>query len=165
MGMDVVGTKSKKLNNTVDSWLLRPQTEFEKEKFFSSDELIDAYFKGRRDQVEESKKVLLKIFSDNLKRAQQTCEDFFAALEKNGVKGFFVSLKAESVTIFDAIFVVPTQKFLTHDFDAVYKMAREKKKELVTTTFNISFSFMPLTDSLDEEQMLMDGYILKYGKV
>jgi hypothetical protein len=163
MGMDI-GTESKKLHDTADSWLLRPQAEIEKEKFFSSDAVIDAYFKGRRDQVEENKKVLIKTFSDNLKRAQQTCEDFFAALEKNDLKGFFVSLKAESVTFFDAIFVVPAQKFLTHDFDAVYKMAREKKKEIATTTFNLSFSFMPLTDSLDEEQMLMDGYILKYGK-
>jgi len=163
--MGVAGTKSKKINNIADSWLLRPQAEIEKEKFFSSDELIDAYFKGRRDQVEENKKVLLKIFSDNLNRAQQTCEEFFAALEKSDVKGFFVSLRAESVTIFDAVFVVPAQKFLTHDFDAVYKMAREKKKEIATATFNLSFSFMPLTDSLDEGQMLMDGYILKYGKI
>jgi len=162
MGTD---TKSKKTHyTTADSWSLRPQTEIEKEKLFSSDTVIDAYFKGRRDQVEENKKILLKTFSDNLKRAQQTCEEFFAALGKKGVNGFFVSLKAESVTIFDAIFVVPAQKFLTHDFDAVYKMAREKKKEIATTTFNLSFSFMPLTDSLDEERMLMDGYILKYGK-
>jgi len=157
-------TKSKKSHNMSDSWSLRPQAELEKEKLFSSDAVIDAYFKGRRDEFEENKKVLLKTFSDNLKRAQQTCEEFFAVLEKNGVKGFFVSLRAESVTIFDAVFVVPAQKFLTHDFDAVYKMAREKKKEIATTTFNLSFSFMPLTDSIDEERMLMDGYILKYGK-
>jgi len=159
-----VSTKNKKLHSVADSWSLRPQAKIEKEKLFSSDAVIDAYFKGRKDQVEEKKKVLLKTFSDNLKLAQKVCEEFFAALGKSGVKGKFVSLRAESVTIFDAIFVVPAQKFLTHDFDVVYKMAREKKKEIATATFNLSFSFMPHTDSLDEKRMLMDGYILKYGK-
>jgi len=157
-------TKIKKRQEMAD-WLTRPQFESEEEKHFSADEVIDAYFRGRRDQVEENKKVLLKTFSDNLERAKQVCEEFFATLEKNGIKSFFVSLRAESVTIFDAIFVVPAQKFLSHDFvNTAYGIAREKKKEINTPTFNFSFAFMPFTDSLDERSMLMDGYILKYGK-
>jgi hypothetical protein len=146
------------------SWFLRPQIEIEKEERFSADALIDAYFKGKRDQVEESKKVLFETFADNLNTAKKACEEFFAMLAQKGINGDFVSLKTDSITVFNAIFVVPAQKFLTHDFEAVYKMAREKKKELTTPTFNLTLSFMPLTDSLDEEQMLMDGYILKYGK-
>jgi hypothetical protein len=156
-------TRAKK-HQDVKDWSLRPRIEFKREKHYSADELIDAYFRGRRDQFEEDKKILLESFSDSLKRAKKVCEEFFEKLEENGIKCSFVSLRAMTISHFDAVFVVPKKKFVALDFDAVYRMAREKKKEVTTNTFNFSFSFMPLTDSLNEGRMLTDGYIMKYAK-
>ena len=156
-------TQTKKQKEAAD-WSLRPRIEVKKEKHYSADELIDAYFRGRRDQFEEDKKILLESFSENLKRAKQVCEEFFLSLEQNEVGCSFVSLRAMTISHFDAIFVVPKQKFVALDFDAVYRLAREKKKEVTTNTFNFSLSFMPLTDSLNEGRMLTDGYIMKYAK-
>lgn len=154
---------SKKLKEMAD-WSLRPRIEVKKEKHYSADELIDAYFRGRRDQFEEDKKILLESFSKNLKRAKQVCEEFFLTLEKSDVGCAFVSLRAMTISHFDAIFVVPKHKFIALDFDTIYRIAREKKKEVTTDTFNFSFSFMPLTDTLNEGRMLTDGYIMKYAK-
>jgi len=156
-------TKTKKSQEPAN-WLTRPQVEIEKEKHFSADAVIDAYFRGKKHGFEENKKILLELFSDNLKQAKNICEEFFSTLKENRVNCSFVSLRATDVMNFDAIFVVPEKKFLTPDFDAIYKMALEKKKDVNTRTFKLYFSFMPLTSSLDEGRMLADGFILTYGK-
>ncbi|MDR0305657.1 MAG: hypothetical protein LBI42_02345 [Chitinispirillales bacterium] len=146
-------------------WSLRPQTGSGEEKHYSSDELIDAYFRGKRDQAEENKKILMRAFSDNIKKAKTVCEEFFLALEQNGVGCEFVALRTKSISQFDAIFTVAKDKFISPDFDVVYQMALEKEKEITAkNTFSFYFSFMPLTESLNERQMLVDGYIMKYAK-
>lgn len=145
-------------------WSLKPRIEFQKEKVYSADEVIDAYFKGRKDQFEEDKKILLDIFSRNLDKAKLVCEEFFRTLADNNIVCKFVSLRALTVTHFDAVFVVSKKNFLSLDFDTIYRMSREKKKQINTATFQFSFSFMPLTILLNEDQMLTDGYIMRYGK-
>ena len=148
----------------IPDWSLTPRIEVQKEKVYSADELIDAYFKGRKDQFEEDKKILLETFSNNLKQAKSVCEEFFQTLTEYDIKCQFVSLRALTITHFDAVFVVPRIKFLSLKFDKIYRMAREKKSAIITKTFQFSFSFMPLTDSLNEGWMLTDGYIMTYGK-
>lgn len=156
-------TKVKKKQETND-WLVRPRIEVKEEKRYSADELIDAYFKGRKDQFEENKKILVETFSTHLDKAKNVCVEFFQKLEQNDIECSFVTLRALTISHFDAIFIVPKEKFVSLDFDAVYRMAREKKKEVNTNTFSFSFSFMPLTKTLNEGRMLTDGYILKYVK-
>jgi hypothetical protein len=146
------------------NWLTRPQIEIEKEKHFSADKVIDAYFTGKKHGLEENKKTLLELFSDNLELAKKNCEEFFTILEANSVRCAFVALRATDVVNFDAIFTVPAEKFLAPDFDNIYKMALDKKNNINTDTFKLYFSFMPLTNSLDEGRMLADGFILKYGE-
>jgi hypothetical protein len=155
--------KNAKTNKSTD-WSLKPRIEVQKEKVYSADELIDAYFKGRKDQFEEDKKILLETFSKNLEQAKNVCEEFFETLADKEVQCKFVSLRALTITHFDAVFVVAKEKFVSLDFDKIYRRAREKKCEVNTKTFQISFSFMPHTDSLNEGRMLTDGYIMRYGK-
>lgn len=131
-------TQTKKQKEAAD-WSLRPRIEVKKEKHYSADELIDAYFRGRRDQFEEDKKILLESFSENLKRAKQVCEEFFLSLEQNEVGCSFVSLRAMTISHFDAIFVVPKQKFVALDFDAVYRLAQGEEKRSNNKHFQFLF--------------------------
>ncbi len=155
--------KNTKSTKTTD-WSLKPTIEVQKEKIYSDDEIVDAFFKGRQEQFEEDKKILLDTFSSNLAQAKKVCEEFFDTLWNSNIRCKFVLLRALTITHFDAVFVVPKEKFLSPDFISIYKMARNKKTAVNTTTFQFFFSFMPLTDTLNEERMLNEGYIMRYGK-
>lgn len=156
----VKNTKSTKATD----WSIKPRIDVQKEKIYSSDEIIDAFFNGRQELFERDKRILLDTFSSNLDHAKAVCEEFFDTLWNSNIRCKFVLLRALAITQFDAVFIVPKEKFLSSDFINVYKMARKKKTAVNTTIFQFSFSFMPLTDSLNEECMLNDGYILRYGK-
>lgn len=71
--------KKSPLSNSQIHWELKPSVERKEKKIFSADELIDAYFKGKEDLINETEKVLLEKFSKNIDFAKKVSEEFFEA--------------------------------------------------------------------------------------
>ena len=132
------------------------------EKSYSANDMIDAYFKGKNAQYEENQKIIKNLIEENLDHSQKVCEEFCDLLKQNGFKCSFVTFRIIDPFNFDAIFAVSKESFLADNFNEAYRMAREMRKKITTKIFNFTFIFMPLTDSLDTEKLLSDGYIMKY---
>ncbi len=157
-------TSSKKGVSTNTDWILKPRVEEKTKKWYSADEMIDAYFKGRKDQKDESEKILYEKFEKNLQQAKEITADFFALImAEHKIKCKFAKLRANRITDFDAIIVVSQSDFISDEFKKIYSLARKKKEEVNTNTFQISFTFMPETKNIDENKLLSDGFILRYG--
>lgn len=157
-------TKKSTLSNSQIHWELKPSVERKEKKLFSADELIDAYFKGKKDLLDETKKVLIEKFSKNIDLAKKVSEEFFEALKKENYSCKYVMLKALNVTNFENIFIIKKSDFISDRFREVYRQSREKKAKINNQTFNLSFSFMPYSEKINEKRLRTDGYILKYAE-
>jgi len=130
---------------------------------YSDNDLINAYMKGCADGMKTRDKILLETLKSNLDNAQKIVAEFYEQLNKN----FHCSslrLRVKDVAEFDSLFIVDEDDFVKDAFKEAYKKARSTKKEVNRPTFNLSFSFMPLSNALNEDELLIDGYYFEYGK-
>jgi hypothetical protein len=156
-------------------WHLKPPVEIKEKRFFSADEVINAYFLGVDKGYSKAKieynnnnerfKILFKTFEDNLSIAKKTCEQFFCEICKYGFKSLGVWLRSYSLTSFDAIFVIDKNDFVNDEFLSIYTLSQEVRKKVNNNSFNISLTFMPNSNHLNEDKLLADGYVLNYGRI
>jgi hypothetical protein len=156
-------------------WHLKPPVEIKEKRFYSADEVINAYFLGVDKGYSKAKieynnnnerfKILFKTFEDNLNIAKQTCEKFLGEICKNGFKSLGVWLRSYSLTSFDAIFVIDKKDFVNEEFLAIYTLSQEIREKVNNNSFNISLTFMPNSNHLNEDKLLADGYVLNYGRI
>lgn len=131
---------------------------------YTSDNVIEAYLKGKQDGKDEMTKILTRQFNDNLKIATDTSERLFqeAAKKKIGFKS--IHLKADGITKFSAIFVTKMEDFVNDKFRDIFVTARNIKNDVESDSFYITFTFMPDSEHVNEKCIASDGYFLKYEK-
>ncbi|MBD3330272.1 hypothetical protein GF354_01945 [Candidatus Peregrinibacteria bacterium] len=149
----------KKVSSSTNSWKEAPI-----KKRFSADDLIDAYFRGREDEVADREKILMEKLVANLDKAKEISEDFFKYLIEKKYSCKYLKLRATDVTHFDAIFVIEQKDYIKESFKRVYAKSRKVKENINGDTFCYSFSFMPFSKYISEDEFLSDGYFLDYGK-
>jgi hypothetical protein len=157
-------------------WLLKPPVEIKEKRFFSADEVINAYFLGVDkgystakieyiNQGNERFKILFETFESNLNSAKKICEEFFCTICKSGFKSLGVWLRSYSLTSFDAIFLIDKNDYLKDNFLKIYTLSQDLRKKVNNNSFNISLTFMPFSKHLNEDKLLADGYVLNYGRI
>ena len=134
----------------------------EQTNVFNHNDLIEAYIKGKEAGKTEQQRVNQSLFNTNLQKAQSVSEELFAQLNDAGLKINAVHLKADAITRFDALFVSDKKAFLKDDFRNAFILARRFKQENETETFDISFTFTPDSNTLDENCLTSDGFFIKY---
>ena len=152
-------SKSTVNQNTSSDWILRPEKEY-----FTHDDLIDAYLKGKEQQKNDNQKILLEKLEKNVKHAQSIVERITEKINNKGFKSFKSYLRINNIIKFDAIFDVSIEDFTSDKFDEIYTISRKIKKEENTDTFNINFTFMPHTKSLNEKRLVCEGFVFMYEK-
>lgn len=150
---------------SVETWEVKPRISDSYKKWFSADEVIDAYFRGKKDQKDAEENILLEKFGKNLEKAQKLSEEFFLSLNERGIQCNFLKLRASKVTEFDVIIVVDESDFVSDKFEDIYNESIHLSKEESGTTFKINFSFMPYSHRIKPEKLQSDGYLMSYGKI
>ena len=153
-------TAKKNLRDNISSnWKLRPEKEY-----YTYDDLIDAYLKGKEEQKNQTQKVLIEKLERNVKEAKRIVEKITDEIISKGFKPFKSYLRIKDIFKFDAIFDISLQDFTSDSFEEIYTYSRKIKKEVSNDTFNINFTFMPHTEDLNEKRIVCDGFILVYEK-
>jgi hypothetical protein len=150
---------SNKTKKVSSNWILKPEKDY-----FTHDELIDAYLKGKEEQKNETQKVLLEKLESNIKHAQSIVEKVTGEISKSGFKTYKSYLRISNIIKYDAVFDISIKDFTSDEFDKIYKFSRELKKKVNTETFNINFTFMPHNDNLNEKRIVCEGFIFSYEK-
>lgn len=130
----------------------------------TTNDIINAYLEGRRDGKEEAFKEILNKLISNMESAQGISEGFFHVINQDIKRCFKAYLKIESIESFKVIYLVDTTFFYSEEIDLLYKKAMEIRKAKNKESFNISFSFMPYNQSLNESRLSADGFVLTYGE-
>ena len=153
-------TAKKNLRDNISSnWKLRPEKEY-----YTYDDLIDAYLKGKEEQKNQTQKVLIEKLEKNLRTAKSIVENITDEIISKDFKTFKSYLRIKDIFKFDAIFDISLQDFTSDSFEEIYTYSRKIKKEVSNDTFNINFTFMPHTEDLNEKRIVCDGFILVYEK-
>lgn len=152
------------VTENLKDWALSSSFDKSGEQFFSADNVIDAYFSGKKDGNEERSKILREKFSQNLTTAIKAAEQLFSEIIKEGFTCDKVFLKSKNVSHFTALFVVNEDNYLDDSFLKIYDKSIDLKRSLNNTeTFDFSTIFTPNSSSLKAERLSSDGYILSYA--
>ena len=131
---------------------------------FTGDELIEAYLKGVKEGIDNFQKVLLSKLDENITHAKQLGSLFIDNLNKNNLVCTSAHLKYLDIIQYKIIFVLNAKVYF--DFDAMtkfYELAYSFEAENSNNDFSIEVSFIPEIESINNNQLISDGYIFKYN--
>lgn len=150
---------------TEKDWKLNPIKTDKGTDRFSADDLIDAYFNGKRDQMDEEKQLRLDKLKENIEKASTLSVEIFNHIAELGFKCEMIFLKVKSIYNFTSLFLIEENDFCDDRFLEVYEKTISIKSTVNTgKTFDFTTILTPSTSSFDKKSVLADGYILSYGK-
>jgi hypothetical protein len=144
--------------------IIIPQKWEKVDELFTSDEVIDAYFNGMSVGKDQTRRLLVNQFKENVEKATGLAEKVYNAVAEKGFNPTEIHLKANQVSNFNALIVVTKEDFINPEFDKIYSVARKVRKESESETFFLTLSFIPYSKELNESCLASDGYFLKYDK-
>ena len=131
---------------------------------FTGDELIETYFKGCSEGVDQYKKVLLQKLNENLNLAQFLGSSFISSLNSDGVICTAAHLKYMDIERYKIIFIISQDIYF--DFERMYpfyEMAEAFEIEKSNNDFNIEVAFIPEVKSINKHRLVSDGFIFHYN--
>jgi len=156
---------SSTVSRSKEKWILQPITKEKGKNVFSSDEVIDAYLKGRKDEADSHTKLLWEKLESNLSRARKLSSELFNEINQSGFEASKLHLKIKDIFNFAAIYIIDEDDYCDDNFSDIYKKSIQLKKEVNRdNTFDLTIIFTPESEHLMDSHMLADGYVYSYGK-
>lgn len=128
----------------------------------TANEIINAYLEGRKEGKEEAFKEMFDTIFANLKTAQEISETILESINQKDTFCRKAYLKIENIDSFNVILQVEPSVFYSDTIDLLYRKVIEVRNAKNNENFNISFSFMPASKSINEDRILSDGFIMTY---
>lgn len=132
------------------------------EDVITHNDVIDAYLRGKEVGKDETRKATIKMFHENLLKAQENSEKLGEALKENNINISEIHLKADSITDFMALVITTPEDFADEKFLKAISLGREIKNYVMSEDFTLHFFFTYKGDTLQEHCLNADGYFLKY---
>lgn len=142
-----------------------------KKQHYSSDEVIEAYFKGKevgkadglREGSEASKQLFLKALTENLARAGQDTGTVLKAFKAQNLKVEKAMLRIDSWHRFSVMVVTSEKAFGNPKLLKVYDTVNQLEDAASSHHYQVRFSFVAGGDALDTNALHADGYLLKFN--
>jgi hypothetical protein len=134
------------------------------ENVVTDNDVIDAYLTGKEIGRSEQISVNMRLFGENYEKAKRISESLHKQIGGIGFKVKGLHLRADSITSFNSLLIVDINDFTNESFLKSFSIARAFKNEADSDTFNITFTFTPDSDTLDENCLEHDGFFAKYTK-
>lgn len=144
-------------SKVIDSWKLSEDGE----KLHSSNAVIDAYFKGKQEGLDQAQKALQKLFENNYLRSGECAKSLIDYLKSSKLHPISAHLKIESLFTFEVIVLLPEEEFLSDAMKQVYSHCRDLEIKYCDDSFQISFNFIDASSHFDFAQLKADGFEFK----
>ena len=132
---------------------------------FTSDDVIDAYKKGKQAGLSLRHKYHEHFFLQNLVKALESSEGLLNDLTKvKTLKIKHLFIKPVGIEDFEALFIVDQKGYLSNNRKSAYQLAKEKRKEVNNDLFYIDFIFMPDEGAINFAAIKGDGFIFQYDR-
>ncbi len=134
------------------------------ESAVTHNDVIEAYLTGKQIGRSEQISVNLRLFGENYEKVKSLSETLHKQIESIGFKVIGLHLRADSITSFNTLLIVDRNDFINESFLKSFSIARAFKNEADCDTFDVTFTFTPDSDTLDENCLEHDGFFAKYKK-
>lgn len=144
--------------------LLRPSISKRDKNWYSEEEISlikQAAFDRGYEHFTETQ---ITEYTDNLLKAQSKASDFFDEVhEKLGIELKQIRLKPVSLHSFEFIFIMNEIDFYTREtYRKVYNCGLEFIDKNDNDDISITFLYMPYSENINENELILDGFVLTY---
>lgn len=149
---------------TITKSYVQPQENWRQQyDAVTHNDVIDAYLKGKQAGKDEAKIAMVKLFEQNLAKAQEKSEQLYDELKGMGLNKNSLHLKADNLTNFMALIVADAKDYVDDKFLDAITASRLLKAQSDSDDFTLNFYFTYHADTLNENCLDSDGYFLKYN--
>jgi len=156
--MKAQSTELESKHKIVESW----QLPVDGDKLYPVDTVIDAYIKGKNDGLEQTVKLMVKQFNNNMNRAAEDTGKVISFMREKKFNPLSAHLRVESFDNFSILITVPESDFISDSFKDIYVFTDNLQKYAAEDLYNLSFSFIDKSESFDNEILISDGYIFTH---
>jgi hypothetical protein len=145
----------------INSWQL-PE---EGERLFSADNLIDAYFNGKKQGVEDYKALVLEKLHFNLEKSGELT---FKCISEIKIKNFTpvsAKLRINTYKNYSVLIFVNKEDYINEGFIDIYQYSGNLEIENESEFFSIDFHFAYKGDCFNEKAVINDGYTINFSKI
>jgi hypothetical protein len=147
----------KQTSINIDDWQLSTNGE----KLFSADAVIDAYLKGKSDQLEQSQKALMKQLETNIQKASGNTVKVLEYLSSQGLSPIAAHLKPTSFDSMEVLITLPEEDYLSEKITTIYEHVSTLEEAFSEELYQINFSLTDETPHFNEALLKCDGYFWK----
>ena len=144
----------------ISSWVLPKNSD----RLYTSDQLIDAYFYGKRNALEATKRLVDEKFSNNIDKSGFISSNLLIHLQNKKYTPVDAYLRINAIDNFDIMVTVPENEMMGDDFLDMYNVVSEIETRSKDEYYDVLISFCPLNDNFEEKNVFSDGFLLKLAK-
>lgn len=134
------------------------------EGMHSTDVVIDAYITGKKDGLQLAQKTAIAQLKKNIEKAGDQTKKLLDHMESIGFSAVDAYLRIISIDNLEVLVAVKQDDFLNDKFLDVYNWLAALEEVAREEIFNISFSYIDLSENFDEQIVFSDGFIHKFKK-
>ncbi len=134
-----------------------------KDRKFTSDHVIDAYFEGKSAGLQQAEQLIMKSLIENINKAGEITAELLNFMRaKVDFHPISTHMKINSWSDFQVLIILPTNEFLDKKIFEVYNKISEVEDSSTSEFFNVVMSICNTNEPIDEVCITSDGYNLKH---
>lgn len=135
-----------------------------KEDLFSGDDLINAYIQGKKEGLEQTKKLVFDHLIKNIEKSGNHVAEVFVFLKENNFTPLSAYLKINSWDDLSIMLIIPEKEFIEDRVLKVYDFLTDFEENVKEELYSLEFNICDTEeDNLNEQHIISDGYFLKYN--
>jgi hypothetical protein len=152
----------KEILSKPSGWTLAPR-----ENIYSCDQVIDAYLKGKSEGIQQAQKLVMRQLDQNVRKTIEQTNLLIEHLASEDFHPVAVYIKIDDWDDFTILAAVPDDEWCDMRFLEVFKYVMEVEKCVANEFYRLEIQPFgtPDAESLNEQSIFADGYVLKLNVV
>ena len=135
----------------------------DRDLLFSSDHVIEAYFKGKDMGQRTETSLAMDQISKNLQKSSELTALIFENLRNRSLHPVDAFLKIISQKYYEILITVPEREFLSDEILDVYSFLGDLQTKEASDYYKVDISLCPFLKQLNIGSLAADGFILQYA--
>jgi len=132
---------------------------------FSSDQVIDAYLKGKQEGLELQQKLVVEKLMSNIAKAGNHTSELLEIIKNKSLNPVSAYLRINSWDDYTILVVLPQSEFLDPRTLDLYDYISEMESEVEEDMYRIQVSLCDTVSEINEQYVRSDGFALKHKLV
>jgi len=127
-------------------------------KYFTSDQVIDAYQTGKKEGLDLTDKLIKDKLSTNIELSGKYTFEIIDKMKEQGLNPTNAYLRINSWSDFDILILLPEEELLNDSIYSFYSFLAEFQEAKSNELFEFVVSFLAKKDGLNEGKLYSDGF-------